>query len=341
MSSTSGTRRGTRSLAAAIIVVMISAEAAAQPAARTGTPASSEARAHFERGVTLYDETDYQAALVEFKRAYAIAPTWQVLFNIGQAYFQVRNYAEALATLHRFIDEGGDQIPAERQTLVRAELADLGDRIGYVNVRSNLVGATVSIDARAAGATPLREPALVSVGVRKISAIYPGRQPVEKEVSVPAGETVDVYLDFEEPSPASTQATDDETPEAVHAPEAAPPPRPRNLAPAIVSLGAAAAGAVAGAIFGSLALRDKSRLNGECTEKACRVGSQADIDAVSRDATISTIGFSVMAVGLAVGVGLWLTAKTPDAGARNGDLAIPRKARVSVRILPGYVAGSF
>ncbi|MCL2449171.1 MAG: tetratricopeptide repeat protein, partial [Polyangiaceae bacterium] len=37
--------------------------------------ANREAAAHFTRGVTYYGEGDYPAALVEFDRAYAIAPT--------------------------------------------------------------------------------------------------------------------------------------------------------------------------------------------------------------------------------------------------------------------------
>lgn len=103
-------RRGPGAMAVALFLV--ASQAGAQvPTAPAPVAPSSEARAHFDRGVTFYDETDYPAALVEFKRAYALAPAWQVLFNIGQSYFQVRNYAAALVTLKRFIDEGKERIP--------------------------------------------------------------------------------------------------------------------------------------------------------------------------------------------------------------------------------------
>ena len=65
--------------------------------------------------MTFYNEADFPAALVEFKRAYALAPAWQVLFNIGQSYFQLRNYADALVTLTRFVDEGRDRVPEARR----------------------------------------------------------------------------------------------------------------------------------------------------------------------------------------------------------------------------------
>jgi len=58
-----------------------------------------EAGKHFQRGVTLYNETDYRAALVEFRRAYDLAPNAAVLYNIGETEYQLRDYASALITL--------------------------------------------------------------------------------------------------------------------------------------------------------------------------------------------------------------------------------------------------
>ncbi len=94
------------------------------------------------------------AALVEFKRAYSLAPTWQVLFNIGQSYFQSHDYAGALVTLQRFVDEGKERIPDDRRALVDAEIADLANRVGHVSISSNLAGATVTIDDGRGGRDP-------------------------------------------------------------------------------------------------------------------------------------------------------------------------------------------
>ncbi len=307
-------------------------------------PPPREARAHFERGVTFYDEADYAAALVEFKRAYALAPTWQVLFNIGQAHFQVREYAEALASLRQFIDEGRDRIPADRRTLVNAELADLVNRVGNLAIESNLDGAAVTIDETDVGTTPLTDLAQVSVGIRKVTATHSGRQPVEKEVPVAAGETTKVRLDFAEPAAPPVETSDADADATAPSPVASAVPRPatRSEAPAIVFFSIAAAGATVGAMFGSLALRDKSRLNDECSGKACAIGSQSDINAISRDATISTVAFGVTALGAAIGLGLWFAAHsaTPD---RRPDarLASPERPAVSIHVVPGFVAGSF
>ena len=330
-------RRGPVAMIIALVLIASEAAAQAQPAPASVAP-SSEARAHFERAVTFYDETDYSAALVEFQRAYALAPAWQVLFNIGQSYFQVRNYAAALVTLKRFIDEGQERIPPERRALVDGECADLANRVGHARITSNEAGATISIDDVEVGATPLGEDPLVSVGVRKVKAVRPGSAPVEKEVSVPAGETVEVRLDFAEspaPPPPPSVAI---PPPNVRATSPAPSPSV-NRTPAFVAFGVAIAGAAVGAVFGELTLRDKSRLEGECTGKACGPGSQPDVDAVSRDGTVSTVAFGVAAASAVAGVVLWITEGGATSRARDSVASAPEVT--PLRFGPGFVAGSF
>jgi hypothetical protein len=46
--------------------------------------AVKDAEAHFHRNVDLYKDSDYGGALVEFQRAYDLAPNYRVLFNLGQ-----------------------------------------------------------------------------------------------------------------------------------------------------------------------------------------------------------------------------------------------------------------
>src|SRR4051812_11192477 len=89
-----------------------------------------EANTHFQRAVQLYSEADYRAALVEFKRAYEIAPHVAVLYNIGQAHYQLQNYAEALSSFERFVAEGGTAHKAE----VDQAISVLQTRVGKVDI---------------------------------------------------------------------------------------------------------------------------------------------------------------------------------------------------------------
>jgi hypothetical protein len=338
MISIFGTRPTSHAVGAAIALVLTTAQAAAQ-APPVASP-SSDAKAHFARGVTFYNEADPSAALVEFRRAYELAPTWQVLFNIGQSYFQVHDYAQALATLQRFVDEGRDRIPAERRSLVDDELADLANRVGHTVIVSNVAGATVTVDEQVVGVTPLRSPVLVGVGMRKVAALFSGRPSVEREVAVATGETVEVHLDFDV-TPTSAEIPAPTPPASSNAMPIVAPASPRSRAPAIIAFGVAAAGAAAGAVFGTLALHDKSRLNAECAAKACVTGSQPDIDAVSRDATLSTVGFGLTAAGAVVGLVLWLTSRGAAGGIQDTTKVTSARSTVSVSLAPGVVAGSF
>jgi hypothetical protein len=55
-----------RALVVFVVVLMLSM----LPRIALAQAPSAEAEAHFKRGVTLYQEADFKAALVEFKRAY-------------------------------------------------------------------------------------------------------------------------------------------------------------------------------------------------------------------------------------------------------------------------------
>src|ERR1700754_3957554 len=62
-----------------------------------------QARKHFSQGLKLYKEGDFDAALVQFERAYAVKPNYKVLYNIAQSYFELRQYVEARDGLTRYL----------------------------------------------------------------------------------------------------------------------------------------------------------------------------------------------------------------------------------------------
>jgi hypothetical protein len=151
-----------------------------------------DAGKHFQRGVALYNEADYRAALVEFRRAYDTAPNPAVLYNIGQTYYQLQNYAAALNALERYLNESGPAA-AHRQE-VDQTIATLQARVGKVAVTTNVPDCEISIDDEIVGKTPFTEPVLVSIGHRKVTAVHEGSPPDTRFVDVAAGDTVAVAL---------------------------------------------------------------------------------------------------------------------------------------------------
>jgi hypothetical protein len=160
--------------------------------AQPNSAAAADAGKHFQRGVTLYNEADFRAALVEFRRAYETAPNAAVLYNIGQTYYQLQNYAAALVALGRYLTEAGPTAPHRRE--VEQTIDTLQSRVGKVAISTTAPGADVTVDDELVGKTPLDDAVLVSIGRRKITALRDGRVTETRFVDVAAGDTVTVSL---------------------------------------------------------------------------------------------------------------------------------------------------
>jgi hypothetical protein len=163
--------------------------------------AAREAGKHFDHGVALYRETDYLAALVEFKRAYALLPNSAVLYNMGEAEYQLQDYASALVTFARYLAEAPPE--SGHRSEVENDVEVLQARVGHLGIVTLPPGAEVSVDDQPAGKTPLHERLLVSVGHRKVTATYPGRTTVTRYVDVAADDNASLTLDLSATGPAT------------------------------------------------------------------------------------------------------------------------------------------
>jgi tetratricopeptide (TPR) repeat protein len=191
---------GVRGLLLAVVLPAMAVVLAPAPPAQAQPPGvAGEASRRFQRGVQLYNEGDFRAALVEFRRAYALLPRASALYNIGQTEFQLREYAAALQTLERFLAETGKQAPHHAEVQQTVEV--LRDRVGRIDLTSDRDGCDVLLDEQAAGTTPLPESLLVSIGRRRVIVVCPGGPRAAREVEVAARETVRVSLRLGPPAP--------------------------------------------------------------------------------------------------------------------------------------------
>ena len=155
-----------------------------------------QARKHFGQGLKLYKDGDFDAALVQFERAYAMKPNFKVLYNIAQCHFELHQYVEARDALSRYLKDGAGSIEAERQSAVQNDLAELERRIAHLTLKVNVTGATVYVDGKKAGVTPLSMPIDVNEGQRTISVETTDRGSKQRIVRVAGGEAQTVSLDF-------------------------------------------------------------------------------------------------------------------------------------------------
>ncbi len=301
--------RRSRAIALALLVLGGSSLVAPAPArADIGAvdAAAREAATHFDRGVKLYDEQDWRAALIEFERAYALLPHFRVLFDIGQCRYQLRDYVGALGAFQKYLAQGGTELPPARRDQAQSAVDELRGRVAHLRVTADVDGAEITVDDAVVGTTPLAAPLLVGTGRRKIAASKPGRVSAVRVIDVAGDDAVDVA--FRLPPAAS--------PDSKTLDGRATPGRPVALA--IVSFAFAAAGAGVGTVFGVLAMDDKRQLDRACVAKMCPASSQSVIDDSQRNATIATIGVAAAAVGLVGGLSVLLLTSGGASGSRAG-----------------------
>jgi hypothetical protein len=247
---------------------------------------AKQASQHFQRAVALYGEADYRAALVEFRRAYVLAPNPGVLYNVGETEYQLQDYAAALTTFERFLAETA---PGDlHRTEVESDVEVLRARVGHVSVTTSPPGADLTVDDQPAGRTPLERPLLVSIGRRKIVATMAGRPPATRYLDVAADDSLALTIAVPDPAtpPTRTEST-------FHPGAAAAAPESHTGATLRMVGWTTTVALTAGAIVsGILAVRESHDLEAE------RATFPASPQTLSHDASLTTM-YSILADGLA------------------------------------------
>lgn len=159
-----------------------------------------EAREHYEKGLKLFEDGAYDAARIEFERAYELSPTYRLLYNIGQVQREQLDYVGAIRSFESYLAEGGSAIPEVRRKEVTDAIAVLKTRVATVMITVNVEGADVFVDDVAVGKSPLNKPVMVNAGRRKISASKPGRIPAAVVLDLAGTDQRSAKLDLAEGS---------------------------------------------------------------------------------------------------------------------------------------------
>jgi hypothetical protein len=163
-----GHRKRIVALAATIVLAIapgtVLGQAATEPSARQ----------HFARGYELTRDGAFDAAVIEFERAYAIEPHFSVLYNLGQAYASLGQSARAVQALERYLALGGNAIPEARRAQVRDTIQYHAQRVGTLRLELEPADASVSVDGRKLDASVSRAPIRLDAGVHGLVAERPG-----------------------------------------------------------------------------------------------------------------------------------------------------------------------
>lgn len=161
------------------------------------TPETVEASKRFRRGVQLYREGAFRAALIEFNRAYALKPHYRLLYNMGQTQLELGDYLAATEALRTYLEEGGSEVAPARRAEVEKKLANLRERVAFIAITVNRDGAEVFVDDRNVGKSPIAKSVAVNLGRHRVSARGDDDATASQVVDVAGGDVAEVELNLE------------------------------------------------------------------------------------------------------------------------------------------------
>lgn len=287
------------------------------PEGQTEPPSSpqtrdEEAATRFQRGLSLFNESEYGLALIEFERAYELAPNFRALYNIGLVNIQLGRYASATRALERYLHDGEAAVGSARRREVEGLLNDLKLRTATLTLLSRASGIEVAVDGKTLGTTPFPEPLLIDAGEHTLRASAVGFASRNYTLTL-AGQdqkTIQVALDA--------------LPR--HEPVGASKPERRLFWPGFVAAGALGAGAVAASIIMFEARSDLDTLKGN---PGSEDGARQDAADRANVAAISADVFAGLAV-VAGGVSLYLSLRK-ERPSRTDVAFSPRGAHATFR----------
>jgi hypothetical protein len=267
--------------------------------------------------------SQFKDAIASYDASFAIVPDPAIHYNKARALQQLGEFPEALAEMHEFEKAAP---PALKAKVPLAKLLEeIEHNIATVTIQCEVAGATVVINDKDVGTTPISTPIQVKSGDASIIVKADGYVAYTSARDLPGGETTNVEVKL---VPAAKPTP---TPEPV--PDNTPPPQKDTSGPPsrswrMITITSGAVGLASlgtGLVFFGLAMGDKSTVDAHCPMKACDAQGRSALNDAQTFATVSTVFVVVGAVGLAA--------------AATTFLVTPKKSDVQARLQlgPGYV----
>lgn len=286
-------------------LVLVYALFAASTAAAGGD--EEDARVHFDQGLALYEDGQYEQAAIAFARAYEIKPSYRLLFNIGQAEAELKHYTLALDAFTRYLSEAGGDMPPDREKLVRSEIARLEVLVGSIAIDCGAPGAKVKVDNETRGETPLAGPIYVDIGKHEVVVSMGADELLREVVRVGGGQTIELEAACADGGAAKKAGSDKGAPAEVE------PPARKGRVWTWVALGVGAAAGITGGAIGGAAMSRKSALEGDCVGSHCPPSAKSEADTISTMNLTADVLYGVAGAAIITGVILFFVEPDDDA----------------------------
>jgi hypothetical protein len=168
----------------------------------------ADARTHFRRGETAYQQANYEIAIQEWRKAYRLEKKPRIQHNLALAYERLGRLEEAAKALEIFLKSADPDDPAYGEATAR--LNSIKQRLALTGIQINcrVEGALIQVDGREWGRTPRPDKISVSPGSHDVVIRHPDYRDFISNVVVPAGQVVKVDVRMK---PKDGPAEDDES----------------------------------------------------------------------------------------------------------------------------------
>lgn len=323
-------------ITAVLLLLTCPAPAAAAPLPQRPPPTGPE-REMLDEAKRLLDEGRLADARDIHLTLWGLTKSASDAFRVGMLSFRLHDFERAAEFLSIYFDMVGTPdapkiwVPPgfkESYELARANFAEARRHVGALDVRVSEPGASVLVDGRQVGVSPLPRPVYVAPGQHRVGGQRAGEQ-IETTAGVDAGGERTVWLVFTRARPEAPACPS--ASKVVTYPVAALPPSTGGPALRWWTVGALAASSAALAAVGGVSVleandaaeeRDAAFVRAQWEVFHCRPGLSA-CDAYA-DADGRTKTFTALSVGAFVGAAL----AAGGAVASGFDLAPQAKVRV-------------
>ncbi len=182
----------------AALLLLIVLFASAWPNAAGAEPADAkraQALAHFKHGNRLFRNQQFERAVAAYGASRSLLPSKGNTRNLAIALSRIGRSDEALDVFESLLREYPD-LSADDRARVDREIRQLAKRVGGVVVRASEPGATVVIDGRVRGLTPLSGAVRVTVGAHSLKVHKPGRRTHESTFELESAEQITIEVEL-------------------------------------------------------------------------------------------------------------------------------------------------
>jgi hypothetical protein len=343
-------------------LVLLSPFAASVARAQDDTSAAETAAARqlAIEGLKLAQSGNCSEAVDKLARSEKLRHSAIVLGRLGECLVNLGKLVEGTEALRRMLREPlpAEPTPALQQAYERAQatLDAAKPRLAALTINIDAppeAKLAVTIDGEAVPTAMVGVESPADPGEHVIEVTAPGFLKASTRVRVGAGEKQAVALQLERdpnaPPPGAESSTEAGAATPNHDPGSASssggsasqstdfdsgaPPESTSRAPAYIAYGVGAVGLGVGLGFGLAAMQGKSGLDDKCQNDVCPPDQQDSLDSAKLKGTISTIGFAVGGVGIALGTILFVTS-----GPSSSEAAKAPGARRVARTEPAFRA---